>query len=682
MQRVMLLEPDAALREWCRLHLEAQKLVVLGFDDAGAALQALRLDPPDLVLVATDMPAGGAFALVAALRSSLRTALIPVLFLVPSQDAQAQAFALSIEPDSMVTKPCSREILLRAVHARLNSANEINAGRERNLLSSLGGAREGLDVRRGLVVDTRQVTVLVIVLRNFVSLARAMSARPLDTLLRRFMASAGETVTEQQGWIAYADATKLVVLFEDGPEGGRPHATRAVETALRVLLAARQAKQAKRSTSQGAPFPDLSIGCGVHSGEVLIARLPGGGHVSLTLAGQTVDLAQRLDGRAKGLGWSVAASEATVAAAGARFQLGRSATLTDGDHGVTLSISEVVGFNPGFARPGELPVMAEVREAVLANTMLAELAGDIDQHSADRTIMVRAKQPPAPDPLPELPDRRLTRRIGRGQRVRTYLAIHVPTGREEVVTLVRSSESTAKLVAAYLQAYRRIATLEQRNIVSVYEVGDLADGGYVAAEFLPGGSLLEAIRARLPIGRALRSVAEMCLALDAVHGIGLSHGALGANHFMFRDSGVLALMDFNLAERLTDPVAPAGPVALGAKGDLQAAAGDPTADARADFRAVGCILHAMLTGDLGLAQTRPDQGSADLYQATRLPLSLSALQPCLDGLLGVGTSGPTQRAEDVLVELLALKDVFPFDIQESLPSRAGSAPASRRRARH
>src|SRR5262249_34107333 len=153
--------------------------------------------------------------------------------------------------------------------------------------------------------------------------------------------------------------------------------------------------------------PDLSVGCGLHTGEVVIARFSGSGNLALTIAGQTADLAHRLDGRAKGLGWSVAASEAVLLAAGPRFHLGRRASLTDTDHAVTLSMSEVLGFNPGTARPGELPLMAEIREAVLANTMLAKLAGDVDPMTADRTIIFGSKRPAESEPLPELPQRRV-----------------------------------------------------------------------------------------------------------------------------------------------------------------------------------------------------------------------------------------------------------------------------------
>ena len=76
---------------------------------------------------------------------------------------------------------------------------------------------------------------------------------------------------------------------------------------------------------------------------------------------------------------------------------------------------------------------------------------------------------------------------------------------------------------------------------------------------------------------------------------------------------------------------------------------------------LGRILHEMVTGETSLNKG-PLEGApaADLFEASRLPLPLSPLQPCLDGLLGVGSEVPFEQAEDVLVGLLALwKRCFP-----------------------
>jgi class 3 adenylate cyclase len=679
MQRVVLVEHDPSLREWCRLHLESQRLTVSAFDEGRHALEAARLEPPDLLIIAADLPEGGAFAMAASIRSNVRTALIPILFLVPAHDPAAFANAISIEPQGVVTKPLARAALLEAVASRLGGAYDptISGGIVRTPIQqrSVGGGAAPGGNTSGLLVDVRDATVLVIVLRNFVSLARTLNVKPLDTLLRRFISGAREAIVDQGGWLVRADANGLLALFEEGPKTDRTHPGRAVASALGVVLAARHAKKWAESELRDVYVPDLSVGCGVHTGEVVIARFSGNGNLALTIAGQTADLAQRLDGRAKGLGWSVAASEAALLAAGARFHVGRRASLTDTDHAVTLSLSEVLGFNPGTARPGELPLMAEIREAVLANTMLAKLAGDADPLTADRTIVFGAKRPMESEPLPELPQRRVARRLGAGAFVTTYVALHLPTDREEVVKTVRLRELSPRFVDAYLEEYRKLSALEQRNVVSIYEVGQTPDGGYVAFESLTGGDLTEAIRKKLPVGLALNCLAQMCLALDAIHGLGISHGALRPEHFLFRPDRVLVLADFNVTERVSDALGLAYPATSGMQRKPPARAAASISGTRSDFQAMGRILHAMLTAEASLS-TNSDQAlrGENLFDVSRLPLPLSPLQACLDGLLGVAGAQPVECAEDVLVELLAVKEVFPFDFRQA---DADGAPRAR-----
>jgi hypothetical protein len=141
--------------------------------------------------------------------------------------------------------------------------------------------------------------------------------------------------------------------------------------------------------------------------------------------------------------------------AGSRFQFGRRATLTDTDSAVTIAISEVLGFNPGTARPGELVLMAEAREAVLANTMLARLAGDIDQPAADKTIMVTTRRTSPGEFVPQLPQRRIERKIGHGRHVNAYVTLHVESDRERSSRLSR--RYVADLHRTVLEEYRKIA---------------------------------------------------------------------------------------------------------------------------------------------------------------------------------------------------------------------------------
>ena len=109
MPRIFLVEQDPALREWSRLHLGASGFEATAFDDCDRALEALLVEPPDLAMIATNIAGMGAFALAAAIRSSARTARMPILFVVPATDAEGLARARAVDPEAVLSKPFSRD---------------------------------------------------------------------------------------------------------------------------------------------------------------------------------------------------------------------------------------------------------------------------------------------------------------------------------------------------------------------------------------------------------------------------------------------------------------------------------------------------------------------------------------------------------------------------------------------
>jgi class 3 adenylate cyclase len=668
MPKVFLIEQDPSLREWCRLHLSTEGFAVVPFDDGRRALEALRVEPPELVMIATNIMGMSAFALAAAIRSNVRSALTPILFLVPAKDTAGLSQALAIEPEGVLTKPFTRDLLLESVNARLGNPLAATAAGSQGRRPESGppsGPAQG--TASGPLLETKQASVLVVGVRNFVSLARALNASVLDRFLSEFAAHARQAIFTSGGWIVRADAMSMVALFEDMPDQTNPHAARALEAALGAVLASRVAKRWGESALPNRTSLDVSVGCGVHTGEVIVARLTVGGHLAPCIAGQTADLAHRLEGRAKGLHWSIACSEPVLLQAGTRFEVGHRSSLTDTDHGVTIPIVEVRGYVPGTARPGELARMGEVREAMLANTLLASLAGDVDQQTADRTILVRSAQPAA-EKLPTVPGRRIERRIRQSSSADAYLATHLESRRQEFVKTLRLATAPAAFVEAYLNEYRKLQDLEQRNIASVYEVGQTNELAFVALEYVGGGSLADAMRRHIAIGVALNCLAQACIALDTLHQAGIVHGSLGLEHFLFRADGALVLTDFNVTQRV------GALLGLQERASVRPfAAHRADVTPRTDFLALGRMLHALLTGDrtlLGAYFAVADQ--MELQRASRLPVQLSPVQACLDGLLGVGGQVPIDQAQDVLISLMTVRDIFPFDMRAApTPSVGG-----------
>jgi class 3 adenylate cyclase len=538
------------------MHLATAGHEVATADDARRALKVATDRAPDLVIIDTELPGATAFALAANLRAGTHTGGVPIVFIVPPGDGAAIAQAAAIAPGRILTKPMSRALLVDTVTAQLSAGAPaagpgLAAPATASAQAAVPQAALRAPSRQQLSLETKQASVLVVTLRNLVSLARTLPARSLDPLLQHFLTEAREAVTGQGGWVIRIDANGLTALFENSPHAGRGHAALAVEAALRVVAAARRAKRWGAATRSEPFIPDLSVGCGVHAGEVLVARLAFGGLLLPSIAGQTVDVALRLNGRAKGLGWSVAVTEDAARLSGSRFEFGRNATLTDTDHDVTVPVLEVIGLSPGAALPGELADMAEIREAVLASTVVARLTGDADPQAADRTIVIRAgERAQFEEALPHVPEHRIARRVGQGSLVTTYQAVHAGTGREEALKTLPLAPHDPAFVDAWLGQYQRLAAIQNRNVTRVIATGRTSEEAWVATEWIAGEPLSHLVRRRLPVGRAVELMQQMLGALRAVHGIGQWHGALRAEHFRIVDGRGAVLIDFNVTRRL------------------------------------------------------------------------------------------------------------------------------------
>ena len=118
---VLLADDNADMREYL------QRLLRPGYEvttvtDGQAALEAVRANPPDIIISDVMMPRIGGLQLVAALRADLRTADVPVLLLSARAGQEAAIEGLEAGADDYLVKPFSAAELLARVRANVELA--------------------------------------------------------------------------------------------------------------------------------------------------------------------------------------------------------------------------------------------------------------------------------------------------------------------------------------------------------------------------------------------------------------------------------------------------------------------------------------------------------------------------------------------------------------------------------
>jgi serine/threonine-protein kinase len=187
-----------------------------------------------------------------------------------------------------------------------------------------------------------------------------------------------------------------------------------------------------------------------------------------------------------------------------------------------------------------------------------------------------------------------------------YVAIQEPLGRKVALKLMRPG-LTAAASARFEREAKSLAQTPHPNIVTLFDFGRTDSGElFMAMELLPGQSLRErqAAIGRLLTKDALKTVRDICKALDATHKAGIVHRDLKPENVMLVTVGaeeVVKVLDFGIA-RLQEGNDDAARITktgylLGTPGYmapemvLEGVFDDP----RSDLYAVGVILWELLT---------------------------------------------------------------------------------------
>ena len=154
--------------------------------------------------------------------------------------------------------------------------------------------------------------------------------------------------------------------------------------------------------------------------------------------------------------------------------------------------------------------------------------------------------------LGALGDYDLLEEIGRGGQGVVYRARQKGLNRTVALKVIRSGQWTTK---EHLKRFRleaeAAASLDNSNIVPIYEVGEHDGCCYFSMKFVEGGPLDEVFkREPIPIRRATKLIAKLARAVHYAHQHGILHRDIKPGNMLLKADGNLLLSDFGLVKVL------------------------------------------------------------------------------------------------------------------------------------
>ncbi len=274
------------------------------------ALDKARSEPPDLVLLDIMMPGLDGYQVTEELKGDERTRNIPVVMLTALQGTYDRIKALQAGADDFLTKPVHRkelDIRIRTLlkikayndHVRHSSQKlkkahaekkaEIHAAFEsfsrfvpREFLQCLG-KKNIIDVQLG-DQKLRELTVLFCDIRGFSSLSEKMTPQENFNFLNSYLKRMNPFIWDNKGFIDKYIGDAIMALF---PESEESALSAAVEM-LRYL-------DIYNGHRQHMYYDPISIGIGIHTGNVMIGIIGHETFMQGTGISDTVNTASHLE---------------------------------------------------------------------------------------------------------------------------------------------------------------------------------------------------------------------------------------------------------------------------------------------------------------------------------------------------------------------------------------------------
>jgi len=198
------------------------------------------------------------------------------------------------------------------------------------------------DRRPDLGGDVLTVTVLFSDIRGFTTLSEKLSAHEVVEMLNAYFTRACGPILAQGGTVDKYIGDAVMAVF-GSPVQYPDHARRAILAAVGMAKEAEGFKQWMRERFPDHDLAEFGIGVGLHTGEAVIGDIGTPKRKEFTAIGDTVNTASRLESATKDLRVVIAASEATVRAAGEGVRTGKSERITVKGRAEPILVYEVLG---------------------------------------------------------------------------------------------------------------------------------------------------------------------------------------------------------------------------------------------------------------------------------------------------------------------------------------------------
>jgi adenylate cyclase len=353
---LLVVDDNELNRDMLSRRLKSRGYAVVAAEDGQKALDLVKEQKFDLILLDIMMPVLSGLDVLKIIRAKKTVAELPIIMATAKDQGTDVVEALTLGANDYVTKPLDFPVVLARVESQLSlkrAMEEIkrlaNALEKRNRFIKHTFGRylseevvdRLLETPEGLRLggEKREVTLLLADLRGFTAMADRFTPEQVVRVLNNYLGTMADLIIGHQGTIDEFIGDAILAIF-GAPETREDDAARAAACAVAMQLAMKDVNVFNRREG----LPEVEMGIAVNTGQVIVGNIGSQTRAKYGVVGSHVNLAGRIEGFT--VGGQILVSASTAAKAGEALDLGQRVTFQAKGFKEPIDVYDLIGVGP------------------------------------------------------------------------------------------------------------------------------------------------------------------------------------------------------------------------------------------------------------------------------------------------------------------------------------------------